>query len=225
MLLELKHISVGYERPLVKSIHAKVSAGDLVVLVGKNGSGKSTLLNAIKGVLKVQSGVATLNNKPITAHSAKELSRNIAVVNTSRPVLNSWTVLDLLKSTVGPKDKSDQIIQKASALCKIEHLAQKYIDTLSDGEFQKVMIARAICQQTPLIILDEPTSFLDVIYREHVLQIFRELKDTFGTTLVLSSHNFAPLLKIASQVWVISHGSMEVMESDFDYAKIIQSLK
>jgi iron complex transport system ATP-binding protein len=179
----------------------------------------------LKGIQELKSGRASLYGKAIGDYTVGELSRNVAVVNTARPLLNGWTVLNVLESTDKSTGKEKSVITEALALCQIEDLKRKEVDVLSDGEFQKVMIARAICQQTPLMILDEPTSFLDVIYREHVLQIFSELKDTFGTTLVLSSHNFAPLLKIASQVWVISRGKMEVIQSDFDYDGIIKRLK
>lgn len=225
MILELKDLKVGYDSPLITDVNAAVKKGELVVLVGRNGTGKSTLLNSIKGTIQALDGGVLLNKKEVKAFTAQELSKNVAVVNTYRPKLGGWSVIDLLNSTAQLKNTSSEFIAEVLDLCAITDLTLKQADYLSDGEFQKVMIARAICQQTPLVVLDEPTSFLDVVYREQVLQIFSELKSRFDTTLVMSSHNFAPLLKIANQVWIISEGKMKVLTPDFSYESIIESLK
>ena len=223
MLLQLNNITIGYEKPLASNFSAEVKDGELVLLVGRNGVGKSTLLSALKNTLPPLAGEVALQGVLIQSYSVQELSRRISIVNTSRPVLNSWSVYDLLENTV----KASSVGEKGSAtraleLCKITDLSAKLCDQLSDGEFQKVMIARAIAQQTPLIIMDEPTSFLDVIYREQVLQIFKELKSTFGTTVVLSSHNFAPLLSEASQVWVLNKGDIKVLKENLKEQRVIE---
>jgi len=225
MLLEIKNISIGYTELLATDINAEVNKGELVILVGKNGVGKSTLLNVLKGTQLPITGEFNLLEKTIGAYSVAELSRHIAVVNTSRPTLKGWTVQDLLESTHTASGKEKKMIGDSLELCQIEELKYKEVDVLSDGEFQKVMIARAICQQTQVIVMDEPTAFLDVVYREHVLNIFSELKARFETTLIMSSHNFAPLLKVANQVWVLSDKKMLKLKPEFNHESILNSLK
>ncbi len=227
VIFDINNVSVGYGSPILAGVSAAISTGELILMVGKNGAGKSTFLKVLKGNLEAMEGEVLLRDKPLSSYSVSELSREIAVVNTSRPSLTGWTVEDVLQSTlqiVGRKDKNE-FAKEALELCMIAELRDRQVDRLSDGEFQKVMIARAVCQLTPVIILDEPTSFLDVIYREHVLAIFSELKTRFNTTLILSSHNFEPLLKIASQVWILSQEKVLVERQKFSYTGIIEKLK
>lgn len=226
MLLQLNNISVGYDKPLVSGFSAVVQERELVLLLGRNGVGKSTLLSALKNTHTPLEGEVTLQGKSIQSYSVHELSRKISIVNTSRPALNGWTVKDLLENTVKAVGvENNDIATQALELCQIQNLISKLCDHLSDGEFQKVMIARAICQQTPLIIMDEPTSFLDVIYREQVLQIFKELKQRFNTAIILSSHNFATLLLEATQVWVLNKGKVDVLRQNFEEQHIIEKMK
>jgi len=236
MLLELKNISVGYDKPLVSGFSAEVKKGELVLLLGRNGVGKSTLLGVLKNIQSPLKGEVSLLGKLIQSYSVQELSRKIAIVNTTRPHLSGWTVESLLENTIrtagvvspeftNKEMKDVGILSKALDMCQIQGLKSKLCDQLSDGEFQKVMIARAICQRTPLIIMDEPTSFLDVIYREQVLEIFEILKTSFNISVVLSSHNFAPLLNKASQTWVINHEKVTKLMGEVTEANVLELMK
>lgn len=227
VIYDIRSLEVGHEHTLLAHFSSIVNEGELVLLVGRNGAGKSTLLNTLKGTHKSSNGTVQLLGRELINYSVLELSKVVAVVNTSRPILSGWSVKDVLQSTLDLTTKSsrEQLLERAANLCQIEDILTYQVDHLSDGEFQKVMIARAICQQTKVIILDEPTSFLDVIYRERILEIFNELKTSFNTTLILSSHNFEPLLKIASRVWVLHQNEIQSLEHSFDYKGIINKLK
>ena len=172
--ITFKNLTIGYRskhqlRAIASSICASLQADELTCLIGANGVGKSTLLRTLAGFQPALEGEILLSGKSLSAFSAQELARIIGVVLTSKPDVTQLTVKEVVgigrspyTNFWGTLSSSDhQIVDDAIRQVGIPHLASRYIHELSDGERQKVMIAKALAQQTCIIILDEPTAFLD----------------------------------------------------------------
>ena len=172
--ITFKNLSIGYRpkhqlRVIASAVSASLHPGELTCLIGANGVGKSTLLRTLCGFQPALDGEILLQNQPLSAYPAQQLARQIGVVLTSRidvPQLSVKEIVGIGRSpytnfwgTLTPADQ--QIVDEAIQQVGIPHLAQRNISELSDGERQKTMIAKALAQQTRIIILDEPTAFLD----------------------------------------------------------------
>ena len=193
------------------AINATLYAGEFVALIGKNGAGKSTLLRTLSAFQPPLSGTITYPDGCSTLRTAKELSTMLAVVLTDNSRIYNLSVYEVVAlgrtpytNFLGRKRKHDEeIILQAMARMNIEHLANRNINTLSDGERQKVMIAKALAQETEVIMLDEPTSFLDFNSR---IQLFRQLKQLAaetGKSILVSTHDLELILKMANRLWVM----------------------
>ncbi len=209
MNLQLKNLSVGYHSPIVKNINFEIEGGQLAVLIGKNGSGKSTLLKSLGGILPVLEGEIRIDNRLI---HQKEIPHYISVVLTDRPV-GQLKVNEILKlgrlpytNTLNRLEKKDkELIEKAVSELEIESLQERLFSQLSDGEKQIVMIARAIVQDTPVILLDEPTTHLDLENKARVLKLLKNLANK-GKTVIFSSHDLNLLLPEVENFLVIDKG-------------------
>lgn len=218
-LLELKDINAGYAAgrqttTVVARANVSLLGGQLVSLLGANGAGKSTLLRTVSGTQMPLSGEVIVDGKPLAAMSRKELSRMVSVVSTDRTQAGGLTVEELVglgrqphTGFLGRLDSHDrQVVKEAIEAVGISHKATKFIAELSDGERQKTMIARAVAQQTPVILLDEPTSFLDVASRVDVLQLLHKLAREEGKAILLSSHDVSLSLSLSDRLWLLLPG-------------------
>lgn len=212
-LLSTSSLEVGYgHTALLHSLDLRLERGTLTVLLGANGAGKSTLLKALTGAAKPMSGTVTVNGKPIEQLSRHELSRTISIVGTERVMAGALTVSELVSlgrqpytGFLGRLDSNDKlIVEQSIEQVGIAHKAQNFISQLSDGERQKVMIAKALAQNTPIIILDEPTAFLDTASRIATMTLLHSLAHRQQKAILLSSHDISQALLLADEIWAIT---------------------
>lgn len=200
-----EHLSVGYENtPLIQNIEIRLEKGNILTLIGPNGAGKSTILKSIAKQLKTIDGCIYLGQKELNAMSGKELSRSMAVVLTEKLNTELMTCRDVVATGrypytghFGILSKTDgRIVEEAMELVHVREFSNRDFTEISDGQRQRVMLARAICQQPEIIILDEPTSFLDVKHKLEFLSVLQELRDKKGLTVIMSLHE----LELAERV-------------------------
>lgn len=205
------YIARGNQRVISKNLNAGLHKGELTCLLGVNGAGKSTLLRTLSAFIPSISGKICLLNKDLNEYNPKELSKLIGVVLTGRMEQSGLSVYDMVSmgrspytgfwGTLGEEDK--QIVSQAIQQIKITHLQERTMDTLSDGERQKVMIAKALAQETPVIFLDEPTAFLDFPSKVEMMQMLQGLAHDMGKTVFLSTHDLELALQIADKLWLL----------------------
>ncbi len=197
-MIRLEDINVGYgSRTLLEGASATFERGTLTALLGRNGAGKSTLLRAVAALGKVESGVIRLCGDDIRTLDAEQIARRISFVTTDKVRIPNLTCEDVVALGRAPytnwigrmQDIDHEIVAKALAAVGISEFACKTMDAMSDGECQRVMIARALAQQTPVILLDEPTAFLDLPTRHEVCALLRRLAHTEGKTILFSTHD------------------------------------
>ncbi len=204
--LEGEHLSIGYgDKAIASDISISIYPGDVVALLGPNGVGKSTLMKTLTGELKAFEGSVCIFGKNVIEFSRKELSRLLAIVTTDSILAGGLTVKELVAlgrqphtGFFGRMSASDRKVT-ADAMRKvgIDHKKDSYVAQLSDGERQKAMIAKALAQETAIIVLDEPFSFLDVAARIEILSLLKEIA-MGGKAVLFSSHDVSQALRMAS---------------------------
>lgn len=213
----VRNLVTGYtdrhhnEKIVTAGIDAKLYSGEFTCLLGPNGAGKSTLLRTLSGFQPPLGGSVEVEGKSLTDYTPAELSRVIGVVLTDKPELTNMKVEELVGLGRAPytgfwgrlSEQDRNIIDEAMGLVGIEALKGRSVDTLSDGERQKVMIAKALAQETPIIFLDEPTAFLDYPSKVEVMQLLRTLSRVKDKTVFLSTHDLELALQIADKAWLI----------------------
>ena len=217
-MLSTNDLTVGYRNgkrvaEVLKHLNLSLYAGELVCLLGANGIGKSTLLRTISGVQSPLSGMIEIKDCDLTAYSSKELSRLVGIVYTDRTLAGALTVEELVSlgrqpytGFFGRLDEDDrQVVADAIESVGMSHKAHDYVATLSDGERQKAMIARALAQETPIIILDEPTAFLDVASRIETMQLLRNLAQSQQKAVLLSTHDVGLSLPLTDRLWLVTN--------------------
>lgn len=219
-MIELKDLTIGYTGKkqqttiIASDINATIESGQLTCLLGHNGVGKSTLLKTLTAFLPKLSGQIVIDGKDIESYTEKQLARKIGVVLTERTSVQDMTVADLVALGRSPytgfwgrlDDEDKEMVVRAMRLAGIENLSHRYVDTLSDGERQRAMIAKALAQDTPLICLDEPTSFLDFQSKVEMLRLLRRLSNDNGKTIFLSTHDVELALQMADNLWLMEQG-------------------
>lgn len=214
--IELKSLSTGYQvkhgiKVVAKDINATLKCGQLTCLLGPNGAGKSTLLRTLSAFQPPVSGEILILGKSLREYSDSELSKVIGVVLTEKVDIRNMTVYDLVGIGRSPytgfwgslRDEDRKVVDEAIGLVHIEALRDRMIHTLSDGERQKVMIAKALAQETPIIFLDEPTAFLDYPSKVEIMQLLQQISRQRGKTVFLSTHDLELALQIADTIWLM----------------------
>lgn len=211
-MLETKNLTVGYNRrPILSDINVTLLPGKMTVLIGSNGSGKSTLLRTLSGAQPPLSGDILINGNSIQAFSSQRLSRILSVVLTDRIGGGGLRVKELVSIGRYPhtgflnklSEFDNKEIYKALDMVGLIRKSECYVSELSDGERQKAMIARAVAQDTSIIILDEPTSFLDVASRFEIIELLHSLAHNQGKAILLSTHDTAAALPKSDQIWAV----------------------
>ncbi len=215
--LSIKDLTIGYgERVVAGDISLDVHAGELLALVGSNGSGKSTLLKTICGELAPLGGTIQISGRALRQWSRPELARYLAVMLTARPATELLTCRDIVETgrlpftgRLGILSEDDHAqVDEAMAIAHVSELAENDFMHISDGQRQRVLLARAIAQEPKLLVLDEPTAYLDMKYQLDLLKILRRLAKSRGVAIVASLHEVELALKAADSVMCIKDGDV-----------------
>ena len=205
----LQSLSIGYSHKVIADdINAQIKGGELTCLIGRNGTGKSTLMRTLAGFLKPLGGSALLDGRDVGRLSPAERSHLISVVLTDRVDIDGMRVKDLVSVGRQPytgffgkmSSNDEEVVNKAIADVGMTDFAGRQVNSLSDGERQKVMIAKALAQETPVILLDEPTAFLDYPSKKEMFQMLSQLCHEQGKAALVSTHDLDIALPIADSV-------------------------
>lgn len=226
-MITLKNLVVGYPdgrhtRQLNHAANEEAHDGMLTCLIGANGAGKSTLLRTIAGFQLPLEGTVLLGGDDVRALSPRQRAERMAVVLTDRPDVMCTTVWEMVATGRAPftgfwgrlSGKDRNIVTRSLRLVGIEWMADRTVASLSDGERQKVMIAKALAQQTPVILLDEPTAFLDYPSRVEVMQLLLNIAHEEHKTVLLSTHDLDLALQTADRIWLFERERGEKKEEE-----------
>ena len=216
-VLTAKDLDIGYkrgnqiEKVVSTGLNLELCPGELICLVGPNGSGKSTLLRTITGLQKALAGDVLLHGQPIESYDNKALAKVISVVLTTPVQIGAMRAYDLVGLGRFPftnmfdqmREEDHEVVRIALEMAGATPLAERFVHTLSDGERQKVMIARALAQEPSLLMLDEPTAFLDLPGRVSVMQLLRDLAHGHDKAILTSTHDLDLAMRIADRVWLM----------------------
>lgn len=217
-VLNIVNLSIGQDMPIVEAINAQAFKNDLIVLTGENGSGKSTLLKTIAGIYKVLSGEIFISGESISQLPQKKRAEKLAFASTQRIREDYIRIEDVVRFGQFPylqlseSENNNNEVEKAISLMGIDKIRNKYLNQVSDGEWQKANIARVLAQKTDLILMDEPTAFLDYPSR---MRLYRDLKEiclTQNKTIIVSTHDIDSVKEFASSYWHIDQGKLDILQ-------------
>ncbi|NMA67772.1 MAG: ABC transporter ATP-binding protein, partial [Clostridiaceae bacterium] len=213
--LTVHNLTLHYDRhPILDRLEFAISPGRRVALLGANGAGKTTLLRCISKALKPTAGAVFLNSRDIKSLSPRDLARILAVVPQETRADFDFTVeetvlmgrLPYLKRFVPEGDDEKSIARRAMAMTGISHLAERSIATLSGGEKQRVIVARALCQEPQILLLDEPTANLDLGYQHGLLELIAGLNTEQGITVIAAIHDLNLAARFFDDMLLLSGG-------------------
>lgn len=225
-------LTVGYRgHRVVEDISLSLPCGRLVCLLGPNGAGKSTLLRTLCGFQPPIEGTVTISGSDITTMSAAEVARLVSVVLTDRPLTPSLTAREMVGMGRAPytgfwgrlSDDDRRLVSEAMQTVGMAPLATRRMGQLSDGERQKVMIAKALAQHTPVIVLDEPTAFLDYPSKVAVMKTLARLAHDEGKTILMSTHDLELAAQLGDELMEIENKHIRKITAD-EVSRIIGRL-
>ncbi len=214
--VKLKDLTIGYrsgksEKIIAQHLNAELVPGELTCLLGPNGAGKSTLLRTLCNFQPPLKGEILVNDRPLATYSIQEMARLVSVVLThvdQNFELTAYEVVAMgrtpytgLLGILSAEDK--KIVEECIERTGIGTLRDRKINTLSDGERQKVMVAKALAQQTPILYLDEPTAFLDYPTKVQLIRMLKQLAHQLGKVILLSTHDIDQALQVSNKIWLL----------------------
>lgn len=219
-MLEVKSLIVAYgNRLAVNNVSFRLESGQILGLIGPNGAGKSTLIRAISGVMPIQSGSVWLQGRRVESLSSNQRARLLAVVPQARNMPPAFTGREVVAlgrtpylnflGQVGAED--DRRVNDAMARTNTLEFADRYVGELSGGEQQRLLVARALVQASPILLLDEPTTHLDLQYQVGLLDLVRELAARDGLTVVIALHDLNMVARCADQVALLVRGELQAL--------------
>lgn len=220
--IDILHLNFSYEnQPVLSDIGFSVYENHFFVIIGPNGSGKSTLLKVLAGILSAKASSIHILGKSIHRYSRKSLARTLALVTQNTPVDFPFSVLDVVLTGRAPhlgvlgleQAKDLKIAEQALEFTGVAHLARRKMDQLSGGEQQRVFIARAICQEPEIILLDEPTASLDLAHQVKIMDLMEKLKKETGITVIMVSHDINLASMYADTLLLLSRGRIACIGS------------
>jgi len=216
--LQTEHFTVGYDgTPIISDMEICVKRGEILTLIGPNGSGKTTVLRSLIRQLEPIAGIVLMQNVPMNQIAMEELSRQMAVLLTDRLQAELMTVQDVVETGRYPytgrfgilSGRDRQIAEDAMRMTKVLDMRDQLFTKISDGQRQRVMLARALAQQPDIILLDEPTSFLDIRHKLEFLSIIQKLSKSQKLTVILSLHEVEFARIISDKVVCLKNGKVD----------------
>lgn len=220
-ILSSRNLTIGYatkkdKMVIASDLNLNLQAGKLISLVGANGIGKSTLLRTLCGIQKPITGNVSLNEKDIQSYEPQALAQNLSLVLTEKLPPSNLTVFELVAlgrqpytNWLGKLSEEDlEKVHQAIQLTQIENLSNKKHFEISDGQLQKVLIARALAQDTPLIILDEPTTHLDLLHKVSVFKLLKKLSQETNKCILFSTHDIDLAIQLSDEMIVMTENNV-----------------
>lgn len=217
IILRINSLLIGYRkgkevRPLLHPLNICAERGELIAVIGANGTGKSTLLKTIAGLLPPLGGEILIDGRNLKEYTRGEIATKSGFVSTEQVKVDNMKVTDLIELGRYPytswtgrlKEKDYEMINCAVEKTGLKNMAQRFINELSDGERQKAMIARLIAQDTDIMIMDEPTAFLDIRHRYEIIHLLRTLSAEKNKTILFSTHDLPVVINECDRVWLIA---------------------
>lgn len=220
-VISAQNLNIGYRTggDGLKCVHHNLNialhAGELTCLLGANGAGKSTLLRTLSGAQPALSGDVLINGTPLSKISRHRLSQSIGVVLTDKTAIGGLTVREVVALGRQPhtgffgrlSSHDNAMVDDSLKACNITDKQHRYMASLSDGERQKVMIAKALAQECPIVLLDEPTAFLDIVSRIEIMSLLHRIATEHHRAILLSTHDIEQALVLSDRLWLLSRES------------------
>jgi len=211
ILLELRDVSLGYNKVIYEKIDATASAGEMIAVVGANGMGKSTLLRAIAGILRYMGGGIMLMGRPVESYSPAKLAELLSFVPSQSLKTRNLSLFDMVATGCYGKsdwlgkisDEDKERVRGTIELVGLSGFEERDSASLSDGEFQRAAIARSLVQQSYMILLDEPTAFLDIENKVIITKLLKEIAIKENKCVIYSTHDLIQAIKICDKIWIL----------------------
>ncbi|PRO67069.1 ABC transporter ATP-binding protein [Alkalicoccus urumqiensis] len=215
--LQAEHLNVGYDNHnIIEDLSVSIPEGQITSIIGPNGCGKSTLLKTISRIMRPAQGTAYLNGKDIHQMKSKDVAKEMALLSQSPDLPGAMTVKELVaygryphqRRFMGRRKEDDEAIERALFDTQLTELADRPVDALSGGQRQRAWIAMALAQETDLLLLDEPTTYLDMAHQMEVLELLERLNREHGRTIVMVLHDLNHASRFSDYIIAMRQGSI-----------------